>query len=48
MNGVPASTPLEQREEAIKNRRAWEEEALYQRGFPVAGHDFERERSRER
>lgn len=35
---------LDQREESIRERRIAEEKARYDRGFPIAGHDFERER----
>lgn len=33
------------REQSIRERRIAEEKARYDRGFPIAGHDFAKERS---
>lgn len=40
----PTPTAQHQKDEAVKDRRISEEKARYERGFPVAGHDPERER----
>lgn len=47
-NGAPLPSAAQVREEAILNRRVWEEKARYERGFPCAGHDWDRELTRER
>ena len=49
--GNPIPTPLQVKEEAIKNSRIAREQARIKEGFasqPVAGHDRTRELSRER